>query len=97
MLLVILETYVPTILYQFHDSLLAGDQGVTRMYVTLKEKFYANNLFNSIEGMYKVVIHVKQDLLKNQVISPISRHKVDTFIQSRFQLYFVCYMQDLKL
>ena len=48
LLLVIPETYVPTILYQYHDSLLAGHQGVTRMYLTLKEKFYANNLFNSI-------------------------------------------------
>ena len=47
-LLVISETYVPTILYQYHDSLLARHQGVTRMYLTLKEKIYANNLFNSI-------------------------------------------------
>ena len=48
LLFVIPETYVPTILYQYHDSLLAGHQGVTRMYLTVKEKFYANNLFNSI-------------------------------------------------
>ena len=34
--------------HQYHDSLLAGHQGVTRMYLTLKEKCYANNLFNSI-------------------------------------------------
>ena len=39
LLLVIPETYVPTILYQYHDSLLAGHQGVTTMYLTLKEKF----------------------------------------------------------
>ena len=43
LLLVILETCVPTILNQYHDSLLAGHQCVTRMYLTLKEKFYANN------------------------------------------------------
>ena len=48
LLLVIPESYVPTILYQYHDSLLAGHQGVTRMYITLQEKFYGNNLFNSI-------------------------------------------------
>ena len=48
LLLVIPETYVPTILYQYHDSLLAGHQGVTRIYLTLNEKFYANNLYNSI-------------------------------------------------
>ena len=48
LLLVIPETYVPTILYQYCDSLLAGHQGVTRMYLTLNKKFYANNLFNFI-------------------------------------------------
>ena len=53
LLLVILESYVPTILYQYHDSLLAGHQGVTRMYLTLKEKFYANNIFNSIRKYAK--------------------------------------------
>ena len=37
LLLAIPKTYVHTILYQYHDSLLAGHQGVTRMYVTLKE------------------------------------------------------------
>ena len=53
LLLVLPETYVPTVLYQYHDSLLAGHQGVTRMYLTLKEKFYANNLFNSIRQYVK--------------------------------------------
>ena len=48
LLLVIPESYVPTILYQYHDSLLVGHRGATRMYLTLKEKLYANNLFNSI-------------------------------------------------
>ena len=27
---------------------MTGHEGVTRMYLTLKEKFYANNFFNSI-------------------------------------------------
>ena len=48
LLLVIPKTYVPTILYHYHDSLLAGYQNVTRMYLTIKEKFPANNLYNSI-------------------------------------------------
>ena len=63
------ESYVPTILYQHHDSLLAGHQGVSRMYLTLKEKFYAKSLFNSIRKYYKVVI---QDLLRNQFLRPIT-------------------------
>ena len=36
------------ILYQYHDSLFAGYQDATRMYLALKEKFYANSPFNSI-------------------------------------------------
>ena len=48
LLLVIPESHVPTILYQYHNSLLAGHLGVTRMYLILKGKFYANNLFSSI-------------------------------------------------
>ena len=48
LLLLIPETYAPTILYQYHDSLLAGYQGVTRMYLMLQEEFYVNKLFNSI-------------------------------------------------
>ena len=38
-------------LYLYHDSLLTGYQVVTRIYLTLKEKLYANNLFDSI-GKY---------------------------------------------
>ena len=48
LLLVIPKSYVPKILYQYHNLLLAGHHCITRMYLTLKEKFYANNLFNSI-------------------------------------------------
>ena len=56
LLLVIPGTYIPTVLYQYLDSLLAGHQGVTEMYLTLNEKFYANNLLNSIRKYYKVII-----------------------------------------
>ena len=34
-LLAMLETYVPTILYQYNDSLLEGNQGVTGIHLTL--------------------------------------------------------------
>ena len=44
--LVIPETYIPTILNAYHDSLLAAHCGVTRMYLTLKEKFYAKTYFH---------------------------------------------------
>ena len=71
LLLVIPESYVPTILYQYHDSLLAGHEGVTRMYLTLKERFYAKNLFNSIRK-YAPSCHTCH-LLRNLVIRPITQ------------------------
>ena len=37
-LLVIPKSYVPTILYQCHDSLSEGHQGVTRMYSYIKRE-----------------------------------------------------------
>ena len=53
--------------------MLAAYQWVTRMYLKLKEKVYANNLFNANRKDYKVGIHVIQDLLKNKVISSITQ------------------------
>ena len=34
------EAYIPVILYQYHDMLLAGHQGVLRSYLTIKEKYF---------------------------------------------------------
>ena len=48
LILCIPETLVPSVLYQYHDHLLAGHQGVTRMYLTLKEKYYFPNMFSLI-------------------------------------------------
>ena len=73
LLLVIPESYVPTILYQYHDSLLAGHQCVNRMYLTLKEKFYANTLFNFIIKHVQSWHTCHKVLLRNQVIRPITK------------------------
>jgi hypothetical protein len=40
LVLCIPETHIPTILYQHHDHILAGHQGVTKMYMTLKEIYW---------------------------------------------------------
>ena len=62
--LVIQETYVPTILYQYHDSLLVGPQGVTRMYFTLRRNSMLSTYFIPTGSMCRVVMHVTQDLLR---------------------------------
>jgi hypothetical protein len=48
LVLCIPETYIPTILYQHHDHILAGHQGVTKMYMTLKEKYWFPWMFTII-------------------------------------------------
>ena len=107
LLMVIPESYVPTILYQYHDSLLAGHQGVTRMYLTLKEKFYANNLFNSIRKHVQSCDTCHKRSAKEpgykayhtripydfRPMSRISAYIIwDAFILSRLQLHFVSCM-----
>jgi hypothetical protein len=42
------QTYIPALLYHYHDSLLAAHQGALRMYLTLRRKFYAPHLFQNI-------------------------------------------------
>ena len=49
--LVIPETYVPTILYQYHDSLIAGHQGATIMYLTLRRNFILTTYLFPSESM----------------------------------------------
>ena len=42
------ETYIPTILHQYHDTLLAGHPGVSKLYETIRKKYY-------FPGMYTIV------------------------------------------
>ena len=48
-LLVIPEKYEPIILHTYHDSLLAGHQGPYRTAMTIRQKFFINNLMNNIK------------------------------------------------
>ena len=101
-----------TMQYLYHDSLLAGHEVVTRIYHTLEEKFYANNLFNSIKT-YGQGCHTSHTRSAKESgyksyhtgnpydFRPMSRISAGIkwmpLMQSRFQLHFVCYMWDLKL
>ena len=42
------EKYIPIILHQYHDSILAGHPGVSKLYATLRQKYY-------FPGMYTIV------------------------------------------
>jgi hypothetical protein len=43
------ERYVPMILYQYHDHILAGHQGVTKMFSTISEKYvFPPNMYATI-------------------------------------------------
>ena len=42
------ESYIPHIIYLYHDNILGGHQGVDRMYWTIREKFYFPNMLPCI-------------------------------------------------
>jgi hypothetical protein len=48
LLLCIPEKYVPALFYHYHDMMLAAHQGVIRMYLTLRAKFFTPHLFDNI-------------------------------------------------
>ena len=48
-LLVIPEKYEPIIFHTYHDSLLAGHQGLYRMAITIKQRFFIHNLMNKVK------------------------------------------------
>ena len=73
LLLVIPDTYVPTLLYQLHDSLLAGHQGDATMYLILKEKFCVNNLFNFSRRYAQSFNPCHTISAENQIIHPITQ------------------------
>ena len=48
-LLVIPEKYKPIIFNTYHDSLLAGHQGLYCTVITVKQKFFIHNLMNKVK------------------------------------------------
>ncbi len=54
--LVIPERLVPHVLYQYHNTAMAGHQGVQRTYHTLKVKFFIHNLFQLVR-QYVLACH----------------------------------------
>ena len=73
LLLCIPERYIPYLLYYYHDSLLAGHQGVLRMYLTLRERFFVPNLFHCIRQYVASCSDCQMTRKKEQ--SPIAQHK----------------------
>ena len=47
-MLCIPEIYIPALLYHYHDTLLAAHQGMLRTYFTLRNLYFAPNLFDNI-------------------------------------------------
>ena len=48
LVLCIPESYIPHIIYLYHDNILGGHQGVDRMYWTIRENFYFPNMLPCI-------------------------------------------------
>ena len=50
------EKYLPTILYQYHDSILAGHPGIVKLYEQLRRKYYFPGLLSIIHQYVKSCI-----------------------------------------
>ena len=48
LVLCIPESYIPHIIYLYHENILGGHQGVDRMYWTIREKFHFPNMLPCI-------------------------------------------------
>ena len=55
LVLCIPESYIPHIIYLYHDNILGGYQGVDRMHWTIREKFYSLICYHVYTNMYCVV------------------------------------------
>ena len=51
------ENYFPPLMYHYHDGVTASHQGVTRTYMTLREKFFAPYLFDNIRRYIQCCHH----------------------------------------
>ena len=91
LVLCIPESYIPHIIYLYHDNILGGHQGVDRMYWTIKEKFYFPNRLPCYTNMYYAVKLVKnpsefQATVKNEYGCETLDAK-QIWLQSHFTLY----------
>ena len=50
------EKYLPTILYQYHDSILAGHPGIVKLYEQLRRKYYFPGLLTIVHQYVKSCI-----------------------------------------
>ena len=72
LVLCIPEKYIPMVLYQYHDFVLAGHQGVARTLKTIREKFHFPEMAQYI-NKYIASCHTCQEAEKEQNL-PTSSH-----------------------
>ena len=63
--LAILETCVKSIIAFYHSSLFAGYQGVSKMYLTINDKFFIPNLIHYLRSYIKGAIYANSLEMKN--------------------------------
>ena len=56
LVLCVSEKYLPTILYQYHDSILAGHPGIVKLYEQLRRKYYFPGLLTIVHQYVKSCI-----------------------------------------
>ena len=89
--LAIPETCIDKIIALYHTSLFAGHQGVVKMYLTMKDKFFIPNL-----------MHYLRSFIKGCHICQLSRYNKPPTRQLQPQIYLNCRLMsklsmDLKV
>ena len=70
-LLVIPEKYEPIIFNTYHDSLLAGHQGLYHTVMTIRQKFFIHNLMNKVKRYIEachICLKTKSKCMKNRPV-----------------------------
>ena len=87
LVLCIPEKYIPTVLYQYHTSLLAGHPGVIKLYETIKQRYYFPGMFNLVREFVECCLECQS--MKGKTDSPriqYARIPLDTRTMARMSM-----------
>ena len=81
------EKYIPTALYQYHTSLLAGHPGVIKLYDTIKQMYYFLGMFNLVREFVECCLECQS--MKSKTDGPriqYARIPLDTRTMARISM-----------
>ena len=87
LVLCIPEKFIPTVLYQYHNPLLAGHPGVIKLYDTIKQRYYFPGMFNLVREFVEYCLECQS--MKGKTDGPriqYARIPLDTRTMARMSM-----------